>query len=311
MKTKRKPEPELGIGAVSRRTGLSQHLIRVWERRYGAVRPVRTDSNRRLYSEEDAVRLSLLSKAVRAGHRIGDIAGFPTDKLERLVGGAPPEGQSADSAAVGAPDYIARALTAISNFDPESLGEALLQADVDLGQARSLEQVIMPLMERIGVLWKEGEVRVAQEHMATAVVTHHVGSVLENFRFAPYAPVLVVATPIGQMHEAGALAAGLVAALEGWRPLYVGANLPADEIAGAARRTGAKAVALSVVYPADDPRMPAELSRLRHLLPNRLEIMVGGRAATAYVSSSGSGDFTYVSDLAVLRSRLNASREAT
>ena len=76
---------ELGIGAVARRSGLSQHTIRIWERRYDAVTPERTDSNRRLYSEEDVARLTLLNRAVQAGHRIGDIAGFPTAKLEKLT----------------------------------------------------------------------------------------------------------------------------------------------------------------------------------------------------------------------------------
>ena len=197
------------------------------------------------------------------------------------------------------------------DFDAEALGQALSRADVDLGQARALERVIMPLMEQIGTMWKEGGMRIAHEHMATAFVTHHIGSFLANFRYPAHAPALVIATPLGQLHEAGALAAGVVAAMEGWRPLYLGPNLPADEIAGAVKMSGARAVALSLVFPLDDSRLPAELSRLRRLLPNNIQILAGGRAAEAYETSIESGDIIKISDLDRLRSQLDSIRMDT
>ena len=73
------------IQVVSRLSGLSPHVIRVWEKRYGAVTPVRTGTNRRLYSEEEIQRLRLLSRATAAGHRIGVIAHLGIRDLERLV----------------------------------------------------------------------------------------------------------------------------------------------------------------------------------------------------------------------------------
>jgi len=295
---------ELGIEAVAQRSGLSQHLIRMWERRYGAVKPARTESNRRLYSEADAVRLGLLNRAVHAGHRISDIAKLPTPKLEKMLEHTQLAAVAAPPAAIAASDYMERALAAIMAFDSEALGDVLSRADVDLGHGRSLEQVIMPLLERIGTLWHDGEMRVAHEHMATAAITHHVGAALANFRYPAHAPVLLLATPLGQMHEAGALAVGVVAALGGWRPVYIGPNLPADEIAGAAQKSSARAVALSLVFPSDDPRLPAELTRLRRLLPQEVPILVGGRAAAAYRSPIERGDVVHIADITDLRNRL-------
>ena len=69
------------IKVAVRRTGLSAHVIRVWEKRYGAVVPARTPTNRRLYSDEDIVRLQWLRQAVEAGQSIGRIAGLPTSEL--------------------------------------------------------------------------------------------------------------------------------------------------------------------------------------------------------------------------------------
>jgi methylmalonyl-CoA mutase cobalamin-binding subunit len=84
------------------------------------------------------------------------------------------------------------------------------------------------------------------------------------------------------LHELGALLAGFAAANVGWNVKYLGASLPAAEIAGAARQTRARAVALSLVYPEDDPRLEQELVLLRELVSADVAIVVGGRAADAY-----------------------------
>ena len=102
------------------------------------------------------------------------------------------------------------------------------------------------------------------------------------FGAVDHAPLLLVATPAGQVHELGALLAGAVAVNLGWRVVYLGASLPAAEIAGAARQTQARAVALSLVYPEDDPRLEGELRRLRELLPAEIPLLAGGRALPAY-----------------------------
>jgi methylmalonyl-CoA mutase cobalamin-binding domain/chain len=96
------------------------------------------------------------------------------------------------------------------------------------------------------------------------------------------APVLVVATPAGQLHELGAVMVAAAAADAGWNVVYLGTSLPAAEIAGAAIQNRAKAVALSIVYPADDPNLPTELENLRRYLPPTTHILAGGRSAAAY-----------------------------
>jgi MerR family transcriptional regulator, light-induced transcriptional regulator len=70
---------------VAHRTGLTSHVIRVWEKRYAAVSPLRTSTNRRLYLDSDVERLQLLRRATLAGHSIGQIARLPTEGLRALV----------------------------------------------------------------------------------------------------------------------------------------------------------------------------------------------------------------------------------
>jgi MerR family transcriptional regulator, light-induced transcriptional regulator len=299
----------LGIEAVAQRSGLSQHLIRIWERRYAAVQPIRTESNRRLYTEADVVRLALLNRAVHAGHRISDIATVSTPKLEQLVGKDFLNPAVSRAKGTGAsPDFVELALSAIVQFDSEELGAILSHAEVDLGQARALDQVVMPLMEKLGELWRDGNIRIAHEHMATAVIRNHVGALLGSMRYPANAPSIVVATPAGQLHEVGALVVAVAAALEGWRPVFLGSNLPADEIAGAVQKSGARAVALSLVFPSDDPKLPAELSRLRRLLSDNVSLLIGGRAAEAYVDAIDSIHASLMTNIGGFRRQLDMLR---
>src|ERR687885_222436 len=70
---------------VTRRTGLSADLLRAWEKRYDVVKPARSPSGRRLYSDADIERLGLLYRATLAGRSIGHIAALRNDQLARLV----------------------------------------------------------------------------------------------------------------------------------------------------------------------------------------------------------------------------------
>lgn len=302
-------EPGLGIRAVAKRLGISQHLIRVWEKRYRAVTPNRTDTNRRLYSETEIEHLRLLHMAVQAGHRIGDIASMTNSELERLFGS-----KTATLPAVASENtsayFVERALKAIKKLDAEELDAVLTLAEVQLGQAVVLDKVILPLMDQVGSLWKEGNLRIAHEHMATAMVSQHVGAMLLSHRYPANAPAIVISTPAGQLHELGAMIAAVQAALEGWRPIYLGPSLPAEEIAGSAQQTGATAIALSVVFPADDPRLPGEMARLRRLIGDQIPIIMGGSAAHAYQSALLGAGITLVDDMHGLRIQLALLRSA-
>lgn len=279
------------IRVAVRRTGLSAHVIRVWEKRYQAIVPVRSPANRRLYSDADIMRLWWLRQAVRSGLRIGKIARRTTEELARLAnarGVAPPSSQGPATEAAADKDdrqsafFLEQALQAVIGLNPVVLEEQLLRTSVQMSQRRLLQEVVHPLMERIGDLWHHGALRIADEHMATAVVRSFVGNFIAGCQVPAAAPHALATTPEGQMHEIGALLASAVAAAEGWNSTYLGPNLPAEEIAGAAARKGARAVLLSIVHPEDDPRLGNELVKLRRLLGRDAVLLAGGRAARNY-----------------------------
>ncbi|HEU4403495.1 MAG TPA: B12-binding domain-containing protein, partial [Candidatus Polarisedimenticolia bacterium] len=212
--------------------------------------------------------------------------------------------------AEGTPDvHLAAAIAAVRDFDVAALEAALARASVSLGRNALIDLVLVPLLRTVGDLWRGGKLRVAHEHVATAVARTFAGNLTSAISALPEtAPCLIVTTPSGQVHEFGALFVAATAVSEGWRGIYLGPGLPAEEIALVARHKMARAVALSIVYPADDPRLAEELKKLRGLLPEKLSILAGGAAAPAYGKAIGSIKGRLVPDLPSLRVILESLR---
>jgi MerR family transcriptional regulator, light-induced transcriptional regulator len=303
---------------VTRRTGLSADLLRAWEKRYDVVKPGRSRGGRRLYSDADIGRLQLLYRATLAGRGIGQVAALSTPALAALVrrdadaerAEANGRASSADTRA-GAPattEYLADADRAIERLDAHALEAVLRRAVVALPVATLLDELVAPLLDGIGTQWREGTLRPVHGHLATVVLRRVLDRVIDTASAPGASPHLIVATPAGQAHEFGALLTAATAAADGWRVTYLGAGLPAEDIAEAAVRTHARAVALSLVYPAGDPAVAHELRRLRALLPAQVTMIAGGAAASAYRAPLDDTGTRLIADLGELRTMLRALR---
>lgn len=278
-------ESEYPIQVAARLSGLSAYVIRIWEQRYRAVQPRRTETKRRLYSQRDVERLTLLRDATKGGYSIGQIAALPNEKLRRLIATSAPFAGIARGKAdrIATPDkFIEEGLAAVKALDLDALEEVFKHASMALGTLGLVQEVLGPMTQQLGDRWREGEHTAAHEHFASGAIRNLLANATKPYGSMKNAPALVVATPAGQVHEMGALLVGAIAANLGWKVTYLGASLPAAEIAGAAQQLHARAVALSVVYPEDDPEIAGELKRLRDMLPAEVHVIVGGRAVLSY-----------------------------
>lgn len=281
------------IKAVALKTGLTTHTIRVWERRYDVVKPVRTDTNRRLYSEDEVQKLILLKKATQAGHSIGQLSRLPLIEITQLVKDQHISPISPVSSLINQVEqdeespvyYVKVALRAAEDFDNETLDDILIQAGVNFSQPVLIEEVIVPFLNTLGDKWFAGDVRIAQEHAASAVVRSFLGRMLSSIRTMEKGPTLLAATVSGLYHEFGAMIVAISAASQGWRAHYLGPNLPAEEIAFSVKRMNAKAVVISIVYPPNDEVVREQLVLLSRVLPSDVALLIGGRSADSYVST--------------------------
>jgi len=270
---------KLSIGALARATGVPVETLRTWEQRYGFPAPERAPSGHRYYATATAVRVRRIAAAIAAGHRAGSVVPATDDELDRL------ECVATDHAPPAAPAIIPSAgsmddlLVAVEAFDSDRLTAALWSDWGRLGAVEFLQRTVAPLVERVGLAWAEGKLEVRHEHF----LSERLGDVMRAVRLPldqrASGPVVVCATLPGEQHALGLQMAALVLAAEGVRVVYLGTEVPADELARVVRDLGAAALAVSVSSASDRDAVTRDLTRLREALPASVATLVGGAGA--------------------------------
>jgi DNA-binding transcriptional MerR regulator/methylmalonyl-CoA mutase cobalamin-binding subunit len=301
--------PRHPIGVVAQRTGLTQDVIRIWERRYAVVQPGRGAGGHRLYSDQDIERLSLLHAATSAGRNISQVADLPTEAIALLVEQDVEAGRRREPspAAPDAGAIVETALERTRELDATQLDEALRRAAALLGLSAFIESVAVPVLRRVGDDWHAGRLTPAQEHLASSVLHDIIADTMRAFAHRNGAPRIVVATPAGERHVIGAALVGAAAAVQGWNVIYLGADLPASDIATAARLADARVVAVSIVYVDDRERLLDELRVLRARLPHAIPLVAGGAGARQLGAELGASGIRVVAALSDLEPELRAA----
>lgn len=258
------------IKAVAQVTGLTPDTIRAWERRYGAIAPVRDAAGVRLYSDEDVERLQQLKRAIEAGHSIGRVANLPLDALKGLS-----PMRTALGSTEAPPDVVERIVHAITRFE-------YAEADRELGLAAALMtpqqlvyRVALPLMKEVGDRWALRILGVANEHLATALLRNLLGTLLRTTPTTRNARLLLTTLP-GEAHEMGLLSVALLAAAHGYSVCYLGPDLPEHEIVYAAVKSQADVVGLSLVYVPDPTARARAIASINEALPPGVRLWLGG-----------------------------------
>jgi MerR family transcriptional regulator, light-induced transcriptional regulator len=300
----------LPLRTVSRLTGLSADLIRAWEKRYAVVQPKRGPRGARLYTAADVTQLRLLRQVVGAGRAIGDVARLARPELEALAG-APslaPSSTAAPRVEVG-DGVVQRALEALVRFDALTLDRCLSDALIGLGSREFIRQVAAPLLNEVGERWTDGRLSVADEHLLSGLMRNLLTGLMRT-RSARATPLVLLATPAGERHEFGLLLAGLLVADAGLGLCYLGTDLPAAEVAGAARRANAAVVGLGLVNGDNQRAAIAEVRRVERELPADTELWLGGRQAAAVAAHVGATRAVVLDQLTAVESAIGRVRAA-
>ncbi len=259
------------IKEAADRAGLSPDVLRAWERRYGVVRPARTPSGYRLYSDADIERLRAMQRLIDAGIRPREAAGqLGRDADAREGGVRRPDGGATRLATLGrvpvrptpapgspAPDPApSRVIAAAASLDA-----AVLSAYFDELSARgtfesACEDVLFPALRALGEAWAHGAVPVAGEHAVSAAALRWLGAQYQAAARDARSPQVLVALPPGARHELGALAHAVALRRGGLDVLYLGPDLPVDDLVVAVRATGARVAVVGAVVAGDTE--PAE-----------------------------------------------------
>jgi MerR family transcriptional regulator, light-induced transcriptional regulator len=268
-------EPSLlRIGELSRRLGISDHVLRAWERRYGLLRPVRSAGGFRLYSESDLERVRRMQAYLAEGLSAAEAARAAVDgeRSEPAVRVEPAAGLAAEAAA------LARALDGYDEPTAQTVLDRLFGA---LTVETVLRDVVLPYLRELGERWERGAASVAQEHFASNLIRSRLAGLGRGWGHGR-GPRAVLACAPHEQHDIALLAFGVVLNRNGWRIGYLGASTPIGDLIRLAAATRPDLVVVSATQPEQLTPVAAELTRLAGTVP----LALGGPGASAQLAET-------------------------
>ncbi len=228
------------IRILSERSGVGPSTLRAWERRYGLLAPERTPKGHRLYNDKDVRLVRQVLTLLEEGHTLSAIA----KRLEQ--GATDDEGDGDLRAQAGIwSDYLTATLQAIRDFSTERLEAIYNEASSLYPVSMVTERLIEPALRNLGSNWRSRRSGIAEEHFYASWLRNRLGARFHHaFSQASGARILCACVP-GSYHETGLMLFSISALTRGYRVLYLGADLPLDQIAAVTDRSGARGVVLS------------------------------------------------------------------
>jgi Predicted transcriptional regulators len=225
------------ISRVSEATGVPTVTLRAWERRYDFLNPERTESGHRLYSEEHIALVRRVTALIDSG--------LPVSRVNDLLKREKQDQQHPGYGETNWESMQSEMLAAVCDFDESRLDLLYEELMSKFSDTTINQQVVIPLMQRLGTSWSTGETGVAEEHFFSLYIRNKLGSRWHHGYRSLSGSRLVVACMPGERHEYGLLFFALVARARGFDPVLLGADMPLAEIPKVVTKTRAAAIAIS------------------------------------------------------------------
>jgi len=216
------------IRRVAKLIGLSKDVIRVWERRFGILKPTRGANRYRNYSDEDVALLRFLKEQLDAGGSIGELAKLGREELLGRARAGAPRASFADNTFSR---LMRELLSTLNPFDRVIFEKRLNGAVAVVPFEEALHGILLPIQEQVGQLWHDGHIDVAIEHYVTKQIQQKIFSAMNQLPVAEFGAKVIVACPPGEEHDIAALTVAYRCRLRGCRVYYLGANVPVASLA--------------------------------------------------------------------------------
>lgn len=290
------------IQIVAKQTGLTPATIRAWEKRYAAIVPDRTDTGRRLYSEDLLAKLQLLARLVGEGYRISDIANLDLQELsglERKL--SPPESSHVESEFT---QTVKAAAAAVTRMDVPELNRLLESAVAYHGHLELADNLVFPLISMV----EASEVtRPVHRSMLYATLSAFLSAQLPPLRDVPEERLVAVAAPRGSRGMLGAIASMSHVVAAGSYPLLLGQELTGPDITIALRDSGASTLLLSIVSEELNLELRETLITVAEAPGASRHLMFGGKMPESVIHEIESLGFRYLHSMSSLRKELLTS----
>ncbi|RPD90740.1 MerR family transcriptional regulator [Aureibaculum marinum] len=207
-------------------TGIKPHTIRIWEKRYHLLKPSRTDTNIRYYDGDNFIKLLNINLLYNNGYKISKIAEFSEDLLLRKV----KELTSDKALEQGVQNEFK---VAMLNFDVAAFNNAYNKLLSYKSFSEIFLDVLIPLLDHIGLLWQSKTIKPMHEHFVSNLVMQKLHANIERSQISNFSKkdkTFVLFLPIGEIHELGLLFLHYELILRGYHSIYLGANINIEAV---------------------------------------------------------------------------------
>jgi DNA-binding transcriptional MerR regulator len=205
-------------------TGIKAHTIRIWEQRYSFLKPRRTDTNIRYYSNEELKKILNIALLNKYGYKISHIDRMSEPEInEKII--------TLNHALAQQERVINDLIQTMVDMNTEDFEASLAEYIKHRGIEKTVNQIIFPFMERIGVLWMTGHINPAQEHLMSNIIRQKVLVAIDSAKsLLNIEKTGLLFLPEGEYHELGLLFVYYLLKSRGVKVLYLGANVPVDDV---------------------------------------------------------------------------------
>lgn len=207
-------------------SGIKAHTIRIWEKRYDILQPMRTDTNIRLYDLASLQKLLNITLLHDYGYKISKIATYPQEKIPSLV-------REIISNKTAKSHAISELKMAMMNFDQELFFNTYNWLIAEKSFKEIFHQVFIPLMNELGLLWQSDTITPAHEHFISYLIKQKLlvnTEKLQVLKPTRTDKVFVLSLPMNEIHELGLMYLNYEILLQGFKTIFLGESMPIDNL---------------------------------------------------------------------------------
>ncbi|NVO09177.1 MAG: MerR family transcriptional regulator [Bacteroidales bacterium] len=251
-------------------SGIKAHTIRMWEKRFGLFLPNRTNTNIRRYNDLDVQLILNITLLNRNGYKISKIARRSSKEISELILQLSSQTESSER------NNIEPLILSMFSFDQPGFKNYLDKHIDERGLEKTFEEIAIPLLYRIGILWQTGTINSAHEHFVTSIIKNTIIAHTELLKEPKSkAPLFLYFLPESEFHEIGLLFYAYAGKKLGFRTLYLGQSTPTDSVIQAAKKIKPKVVFTSVSSNLSNINLEDFFKDLQKDTPNCLLFVTG------------------------------------
>ncbi len=212
------------IKELEKLSGIKAHTIRIWEVRYGLLKPKRTDTNIRIYDDEQLKRLLNVALLLKKGFKISKISKLKPDEINKHLLAEDIESTSYPE------DKLSGLVVSMIELDEEMFEKIFSSSLLSLGFKDTLLKLIYPLLEKVGLFWSIGKINPAQEHFVSNLIRQKIITAIDS-QLPPdkSKSKFMLFLPEREFHEIGLLTAHYLVKSSRHPVIYLGQNVPLED----------------------------------------------------------------------------------